>query len=257
MQGIGGIFQMDTETYKKILSWKVWIPETKDICEAITSVCNALAGKLVLLEITAPMRVVRLIAIYQMDGVLRPSEANRDRRNIKESNHEGAGYGYQIGCQDSHRALPMQWTAWCMWCCNEGCRYCLPKRNDILLMDAHSALYNLSRSKTLVSVSTIIPDTCQLLRNLYCPDTTAYYNGKWISIDEGILQGWSPSNSFYDGGIKQLVEMLRDKNLAKYGYVTTFPLVEVQENSSNGNKKMIRRNGTRMVNEKRDSNIGT
>ena len=72
LQGSGGISHMDAKVYRKVLSSKACIPESKSMCEAIAKICNKLAAKEIAPEITTPMRAVRIIAMSKSDGGIRP-----------------------------------------------------------------------------------------------------------------------------------------------------------------------------------------
>ena len=72
LQGSGGISHIDAKAYRKVLSSKACIPESKSMCEAISKICNSLATKEISPEITAPMRAVRIIALSKTDGGIRP-----------------------------------------------------------------------------------------------------------------------------------------------------------------------------------------
>ena len=63
---------MDAKVYRKVLSSKACIPESKSMCEAIAKICNSLAAKEIAPEITAPMRAVRIIALSKTDGGIMP-----------------------------------------------------------------------------------------------------------------------------------------------------------------------------------------
>ena len=203
---------MDAKTYRKVLSCKACIPETSEMCEAIASICNSLAASEIPPEITAPMRAVRIIAISKTDGGIRPIGIGEVIRRaitrtlakvIKEDVKIATGSvqcsGLPGACEAAIKATETAYQ----------------NGKTILIMDAQSAFNNLSRSKTLLSASAHVPDAYQLFRNFYSAQTTAFYDGKPININEGIIQGCGLSSSFYDVGIKPLADTMRDERVAQ------------------------------------------
>ena len=63
---------MDAKAYRKALSCKASIHESKAMCEAIAKLCNSMVANEIAPEIIAPLRAVRIVAFSKNDGRIRP-----------------------------------------------------------------------------------------------------------------------------------------------------------------------------------------
>ena len=155
---------MDAKVYRKVLSCKACIPESKAMCEAIAKTCNTMAAKEIAPEIAAPMRAVRIIALSKTDGGIRPIGVGEVvRRVITKTMAKAIKEDVKIATGSIQCAgLPGVCEA-----AIKASEEAYQGGKTILVLDAKLAFNILSRSETILSDSRIIPDAYQLFISFY------------------------------------------------------------------------------------------
>ena len=210
MQGAGGISQLDAKQLRRIVNTKCFTNEAKKITSTLAEICNNLSSLPANEESTKPLRAVRIVAIPKKAGGLRPIGVGEVLRrvitkvlawkmkdDVKEATGSVHANGLQGACEAAIAAVQQEY---------EG-------GNTILVMDAEGAFTNLNRDTALLTAHRLTPNAYQTLLNFYDNTTTAYFNGKPISVEEGTIQGCSLSSHFYDIGVKLLSEEMKCNNV--------------------------------------------